>query len=108
MQRERRRSHRYPFIANAEVATSSDKRVGRVMDLSFAGAYLAMTNPFSKHASVVIKIRTQTDYFECNATVVHSTHGIGMGVMFREISPPFLIVLREWLAAFMQAGEASR
>src|SRR5712692_5944668 len=106
MERERRRANTYAFVANTEVANCSDERIARVTDLSVAGAYLAMTNPFSKHASVVIKIRTKAEYFQCNATVAHSTHGIGMGVMFRDISPPFLAVLREWLMASMHGGAA--
>jgi len=97
MYQERRCAQRYALVANAEVANSSDERIARVEDLCIAGACLAMTNPFSKHASVLIKIRTSTEFFQCHATVAHSTHGIGMGVMFRDITPPFLLVLQEWL-----------
>jgi len=62
-----------------------------------AGAYLALPDPFSKGASIRIKIRTQREFFQADATVAHSTHGLGMGVMFQAVSPRFLIVLREWL-----------
>jgi len=62
-----------------------------------AGAYLALPDPFSKGASIRIKIRPQKEFFQADATVAHSTHGLGMGVMFQAVSPPFLIVLREWL-----------
>ena len=101
MHPERRRAYRYAFVALAEVVNASDERIARVTDLSLAGAYLAMTDPFSKHASVVVKIHTKAEYFQCDATVAHSTHGIGMGVMFRDMSPPLLAVLREWLTASM-------
>ena len=94
---EQRSAHRYRFIANAEAVFGSEVRPARVELLSLAGAYLAMPEPFSKGASVLIKIRTKTEFFECKATVAHSTHGTGMGVMFTEMSPVFRAVLQEWL-----------
>ena len=60
-----------------------------------------MTNPFPKHASVLINIRTNREFFQSQATVAHSAHGAGMGVMFRDISPPFLRVLQRWLQEAM-------
>jgi hypothetical protein len=56
-----------------------------------------MSEPFCKDASVRIKIRTKSEFFQVDATVKHSSQGLGMGVMFHAVSPPFLIVLREWL-----------
>jgi len=98
MSQERRCTHRYPFVATAEVeGAAGGTRCARVRDLSMAGAYLALPGPFSKGASIRIKIRTQKEFFQADATVAHSTHGLGMGVMFQAVSPRFLIVLREWL-----------
>lgn len=97
MYQERRSARRYAFNAEAEVADSRDQRIARVQTLSIGGAYLAMTNPFPKHASVLVKIRTNREFFQSQATVAHSTYGAGMGVMFRDISPPFLRVLQQWL-----------
>jgi hypothetical protein len=60
-----------------------------------------MPNPFSKGASIRIKISTQStqrEVFQVDATVRHSTYGLGMGVMFRAVSPPFLTVLQQWLS----------
>jgi PilZ domain len=99
MYQECRCAHRYAFVAHAEVADSYGERMARVEDLSIVGAYLAMTNPFSKDTSILVKVRTQTEFFQCHAIVTHSTHGIGMGVRFRDISPPFLHVLQRWLLA---------
>ncbi len=89
---------RYPFVATAEVQGAGGVRSARIQDLSIAGAYLALPDPFSKGASVRIKIRTRMDFFQADATVMHSTHGLGMGVMFHTVSPPFLIVLQRWLS----------
>jgi hypothetical protein len=72
-----------------------------VRDLSIAGAYLAMPNPYSKSASIRIKMSTQStqrEFFQADATVARSAYGLGMGVMFNAVSPPFLIVLQQWLS----------
>src|SRR5258706_11945757 len=45
--RELRCAHRYPSVATAQVQGAIGVRSARVRDLSIAGAYLAMPNPFS-------------------------------------------------------------
>jgi two-component system, chemotaxis family, chemotaxis protein CheY len=92
---------RYPSVATAQVQGATCVRSACVRDLSIAGAYLAMPNPFSKSASIRIKMsteNTQREFFQADATVAHSTYGLGMGVMFHAVSPPFLIVLQQWLS----------
>jgi two-component system, chemotaxis family, chemotaxis protein CheY len=99
--RELRCAYRYPSVATAQVESATGVRSARVRDLSIAGAYLAMPNPFSKSASILIKISTQStqrEFFQADATVARSTCGLGMGVMFNAVSPPFLIVLQQWLS----------
>jgi len=93
-----RRPARYAFDAAAEVEYSAVVRKARVKDLCIHGCYLAMPDPFSKGASVRITIRTQIEFFQADAIVAHSTRGIGMGVTFRAVSPPFLAVLQYWLS----------
>jgi hypothetical protein len=93
----------FQFVATAEVQGADGVRSARV-NLSIAGAYLAMPNPFPKGASTRIKIRTQREFFQADATVANSTCGVGMGVMFHAVSPPFLLVLQEWLIAVVLAG----
>jgi hypothetical protein len=99
---ETRRAKRYQFDALAEVEHSAVVRMARVKDLSIHGCYLAMPVPFSKGASVRIKIRTDVEIFLADATVVHSTHDLGMGVTFHAVSPPFLLVLQHWLSEAQQ------
>jgi two-component system, chemotaxis family, chemotaxis protein CheY len=92
---------RYPSVATAQVQGTTCVRSACVRDLSIAGAYLAMPNPFSKSASIRIKMsteNTQREFFQADATVAHSTYGLGMGVMFHSVSAPFLIVLQQWLS----------
>jgi hypothetical protein len=76
----------FVFVASAEVQGADGVRSARVRELSIAGAYLAMPNPFSKGPTARIKLRTQTDFFQADATVVHSNQGIGMELMFHAVS----------------------
>jgi hypothetical protein len=99
---ELRRAERYVFTAAAEVEHSAVVRKARVKDLCIHGCYLAMPDPFSKGASVRIKIRTEIEFFQADAIVAHATHGLGMGVTFHAVSPPFLIVLQYWLSEAQQ------
>jgi hypothetical protein len=102
---ERRCAQRYAFVATAEVADSVCVRNAKVRDLCIHGCYLAMPDPFSKGASVLVKIRTNREFFQCRATVAHSTHGIGMGLEFDIVSQPFQIVLQGWLLHALQYTE---
>jgi hypothetical protein len=107
MYEERRHAQRYAFAATAEVDDSVCVCQARVADLSITGAYLALPDFFPKGASVLVKIRTKREFFQCRATVEHSSpHGIG--VQFHEIGPPFLIVLQEWLIGAMREPIADR
>jgi hypothetical protein len=89
-------------VATAQAEDGSDVRPASVRDLSILGAYLVLPNPFSKSSSILIKIRTETEFFQCRATVAHCAEGLGMGVTFVEISPPFLNVLQGWLLNALQ------
>jgi len=97
---DRRRVQRYAFAASAEVEDPVCVCQARVVDLSTGGAYLILPDFFPVGASVQVTIRTKTAFFQCAATVAHSSPQ-GMGVAFHEISPPFLIVLQEWLLEAM-------
>ncbi len=66
-----------------------------------------MPHPFSEGASIFVKIRTEIEFFQSRATVAHSAEGLGMTVMFYEVSPPFLLVLQGWIldAAMRQSRD---
>jgi hypothetical protein len=97
MPAQSRGAQRYAFVATAEVEHAALVRIARVKDISIHGCYLAMPDPFVKGVSVLVKIRTNREFFQCDATVAHAISGIGMGVEFEKVSPPFQIVLQEWL-----------
>lgn len=96
-ERPERRAPRYPFAATAQAIESPEMRPASVKNLSIFGAYLAMPDPFSKGAVILVKIRTQKEFFQSNATVAHSTHEVGMGIEFSSMIPAFRTVLQEWL-----------
>jgi hypothetical protein len=103
MEQDRRRNPRYPFVGSIEMreGTSEDKRIARVKELSLNGCYVDMQSPYPLGASLAIKLFTETEFFEAQASVIYSQADQGMGLMFRETKPYYLMVLRKWLLAAM-------
>src|SRR5258708_573833 len=95
--RPERRAPRYPFASTAEAIDSSDVRPARVKDLSIFGAYLAMSDPFSKGAIILVKCKIKRDFVRANATAPHPYEGLGVGFEYSNRTPPFRRVLQEWL-----------
>jgi hypothetical protein len=103
---DRRRTPRYPFVANAEVnETSSQTRIfARVSEISMNGCYLDMINPLPVGTEIFVKIFTETDFFESAATVMYSQPNLGVGLMFHDVSRHFLPSLQKWLLEAMRAA----
>jgi hypothetical protein len=104
MEKQKRRAARYPFTAHAELIPENSTAgiKARIKELSLYGCYLEDTSPLPTGTHVTIKIVAGSDFFEAAATVVFSQPNIGMGVVFREVRPHFLPLLRKWLLAAMQ------
>jgi hypothetical protein len=100
MEREQRRSPRYPFFASAElIEDKSDVRItSRLSELGLYGCYLDMMNPFPAGTSVLIKISEGEAKFESRATVVYSQPNMGMGVAFQNVEERYVTVLQNWMA----------
>jgi len=105
VEQERRRSPRYPFIATAELVeqSSETRMVSRVSELGLHGCYLDMMNPFPQGTKILVKIFTDSEYFESLGTVAYAQHNMGMGVKFEEVKPHFTNVLNAWLLKAMGA-----
>jgi hypothetical protein len=103
MEQDRRRGPRYPFAGTIEMreGTSEDKRTARVKELSLNGCFVDTESPYPKGTSLDIKLFTETEFFEAQASVIYSQPKLGMGLMFRETRPYYLMVLRKWLLAAM-------
>ena len=105
MENDRRRNPRYPFVGSIEMreGTSEDKRTARVKELSLNGCYVDTEIPYPMGTTLAIKLYTETEFFEAQASVVYSKADRGMGLMFRETKPYYLMVLRKWLLNAMMA-----
>jgi hypothetical protein len=108
-EQDRRRNPRYPFIGSIEMreGASEDKRTARVKELSLNGCYVDMPSPYPLGSSLAIKLFTETEFFEAQASVIYSQPDQGMGLMFRETKPYYLMVLRKWLLTAMMGKKGS-
>ena len=103
MDKDRRRTPRYSFIASGEVIedASGTKMSSRISELSLNGCYLDTANPLPMGTAVMVKIFTQTDFFEAPGDVVYSHPNLGMGIEFHDVKPLFQSVLKKWLLIAM-------
>jgi len=110
MEQDRRRTPRYPFVGSIEMrdGTPEDKRTARVKELSLNGCYVDTLSPYPLGSSLSIKLFTETEFFEAQASVIYSRPEEGMGLMFRETKPYYLMVLRKWLLAAMIGKKGSQ
>jgi len=108
LEQDRRRSPRYPFAGSIEMreGASADKRTARVKELSLNGCYVDTESPYPMGTSLAIKLFTETEFFEAQASVIYSQPTQGMGLMFRETKPYYLMVLRKWLLSAMMGKKA--
>ncbi len=106
MNRERRRTPRYIFIASAELYEErSDLRIAsRVSELSLNGCYLDMMNPFPTGTLVLLKIFAGEMTFQAKAKIVYATPNVGAGVAFLEVEPKYGYVLNHWLEEAAKTG----
>lgn len=104
---QQRRVPRYPFSAPAAVIPEVGTPVGgNVTELSLYGCYLDSAAPLASRSRVLVKIfATDGTYFEADATVIYANPSLGMGLVFRQVKPHYLVVLRKWLLAAMQEAE---
>jgi hypothetical protein len=99
MEREKRRTPRYIFIASAELyEEQSDVRVAtRVSELGLHGCYLDMMNPFPAGTIVLLKIFAGELTFQSKARIVYATPNMGAGVVFMDVETKYDYILRRWL-----------
>ncbi|HYA63354.1 MAG TPA: PilZ domain-containing protein [Candidatus Sulfotelmatobacter sp.] len=99
MERERRRTPRYIFIASAELFEEhSEVRVAsRVSELSLHGCYLDMMNPFPPGTIILLKIFAGDLTFQSKARVIYATQNVGAGVAFLDVEPKYEYVIKRWM-----------
>ena len=101
---ERRKTHRIPFVASAEITEDSSRvSIGaRVTDISRNGCYIDLRSPMPEGTSVRIRIMTATGFFEADATVGYRHPHLGMGLIFRNVSSESGEVLQKWMTLAAQ------
>jgi len=96
---EKRRTPRYPFVAVAEIidAASGTQLDSQVAELSLNGCYVDMLNVLSVHTKVTLKIFADSECFDATASVIYAHEGLGMGLVFHDVSVRSGALLRRWL-----------
>jgi PilZ domain len=99
-----RKTPRYPFVSPADVVdvTSGSKMTAQVKELSLYGCYLDTPSPLPTRTKVTVKIYGSSEFFEAAATVIYANQMLGMGLVFRDVKPHYLGILRKWLLGAMQ------
>jgi hypothetical protein len=105
---QHRRVPRYPYSAPAAVIPESGVTIaGNVTELSLYGCYLDSGASLAPRTRVLVKIfASDGEYFEAEATIIYSNPSLGMGLVFRQVRPDFLAVLRKWLLNAMPQSQA--
>ena len=100
MDSERRRSPRYQFVADTEIAeiTSNKRLGGRSSDLRSGGCFLDMLNPSPEGTEIRVTVHHASASFTALGRVVFVFPSVGMGVVFTNVEEDQLAVLRKWLA----------
>jgi hypothetical protein len=100
MDSERRRSPRYRFVADTEIAeiASNTRLGGRSSDLSMGGCFLDMLNPPPEGTEIRVTVHHARASFTALGRVVFVFPNVGMGVVFTNVEEDQLAVLRNWLA----------
>jgi hypothetical protein len=105
---QQRRTPRYPFVAPAAILPETGAPIGgNVKELSLYGCYLDAATTLTARSRVLVKIFMPGEYFEANATVAYANPALGLGLVFRDVKPHYLMVLRKWLITAMQSQPGS-
>jgi PilZ domain-containing protein len=96
---ERRKNKRFAVSASAELLESqtSTRLNGRVSDLGVGGCYIDTVSPLPVGTSLLIKLVSGSHSVSAKAAVVYAQVGMGMGLVFTEISADHKERLSAWL-----------
>jgi hypothetical protein len=98
-QNERRKIPRYAVNADSEVEEPrvQAKINGRMTDLGLGGCYVDAMMTFPVDTVVHMRMMREDLKFEADARVIFSKPGLGMGLMFTELSTDHQRYLAEWV-----------
>lgn len=107
MEKSTRTTARFPFTAPAEISRDGKVGIGaRVKEISLYGCYLDFSEPYPVGTDVVLKIFSESAFFEASAKVIYANPALGMAVVFRDLKPQYMRVLQKWLLAAMQKNQS--
>ena len=97
---EHRKHPRHPFTAAAELLDNHSRAMtnARTSDLSEGGCFVDMASPSPVGDVLRIRLTKEKKTFQARAEVRYSLAGSGMGLMFTDIQPDQLGLLKRWLA----------
>jgi PilZ domain len=105
---QKRSGLRVRFAAAAEIAPEHSPRAtlnAQLTEIGLQGCTVETPAPFDVGTPVVLKIFSDSQYFETKATVVSVKSAAGMELTFRDTKPQFAGVLQRWLLAGMRNPE---
>jgi putative FmdB family regulatory protein len=80
----------FPFDARAEVSLANSDSVGaRVRELSLYGCFLKFPISLPPGTPVLVRIFTESEFFEADGSVIYSQPNVGFALAFRDIKPHF-------------------
>lgn len=96
---ERRKNKRFTVSASVELLEpqTSTRLNGRVSDVGMGGCYVDTVSPFPIGTSLLIKLVSGKHSVAAKAAVVYAQVGMGMGLVFTEISADHRERLSAWL-----------
>jgi c-di-GMP-binding flagellar brake protein YcgR len=96
---ERRRNPRFPFMADVEIVDleSGITMTAHTSDFSSGGCYVDTLNPLPEGSVVKLRLTKWQQTLETQAKAVHSSHGLGMGLMFGMLNAAQRAIVESWL-----------
>ncbi len=101
---ERRNAPRYPLVLAAEVVElpRGAQLIARTSDVSRTGCYIDTLNPIPQGSKILLRLTHDDEIFEATGRIVYVSYGLGMGVVFTEVTPEQQQRLERW------PGESNR
>lgn len=103
---ERRGVPRYRFVTTVVVTESSSgtRLPARTSELGLNGCYIDTLEPFPVGTSVRMRIFKDREVFESAGRVLYSHPGIGMGILFVDLTLDQRPVLERWVVDLAARG----
>jgi len=97
---ERRAHPRFQFTTSAEILdlNSGAQCSARTSDISLGGCFIDTTSPFAVGTSVKLRLTQEKKVFVAEAVITSTMAGMGMGVQFKDVTPPQMEILKRWIA----------